>query len=125
MRTRIRSGGVRRRRRSWDTAMSRYTNRMIAPEEFSRKEKTLSGDTAAAITQRNPTIDELRIAQTGTPRLFTVMSATGASRRPARTKSIREAVYRPELRQDSTAVRTTAFMTWSAYGSPILVKALT
>src|SRR5689334_20472896 len=98
---------------------------MIAPEEFSRKRKTVSGDTAAQITQRNPTIDDDRIAQTGTPRRLTVMSATGASRRPARTKSIRDAVYRPELRQDSTAVRTTAFMMWSAYGRPIFVNALT
>src|SRR3954453_23866487 len=98
---------------------------MMAPEEFSRKLKTVVGDTAAAITQRNPTTVDVRIAQTGTPRPFTVMSATGASRRPARTKSMREAVYRPEFRQDSTAVRTTAFMTWSAYGNPIFVKALT
>src|SRR3954466_13480767 len=98
---------------------------MIAPDEFSRNRKTVSGDTAAAITQRKPTTDDVRIAQTGTPRPFTVMSATGASRRPASTKSILDAVYRPELRQERTAVRTTAFITWSAYGRPIFVNALT
>ena len=35
---------------------------------------------------------EARIANTGTPRLFTVISRIGASRRAARTKSMREAV---------------------------------
>ena len=65
---------------------------MMAPEEFSRNGKTVSGDTAAAITQRKPTTVEARIAAIGTPRLFTVISATGASRRAASTKSIREEV---------------------------------
>src|SRR6478735_2984398 len=98
---------------------------MMAPEEFSRNEKTWSGEIAAAMTQRNPTMLEVRIAAVGTPRLFTVISETGASRRAASTNSIREAVYIPEFRQDSTAVSTTAFMIWSAYGMPITVKALT
>src|SRR6476661_2096152 len=98
---------------------------MIAPEEFSRKRKTVSGDTAAAITQRNPTTDDARIAPIGTPRLFTRISWTGASRRAASTNSIREAVYSPEFRHDSTAVSTTAFIRWSANGIPIRPKART
>ena len=52
----------------------------------------MSGETAAAMTHRNPTTVERRIAQTGTPRRFTVISATGASRRAASTNSIRDAV---------------------------------
>src|SRR6478735_12085545 len=98
---------------------------MIAPEEFSRNRKTVSGDTAAAMTHRNPTTVEDRIAHIGTPRRLTVISATGASRRAASTNSILDAVYRPEFRQDSTAVSTTAFMMWSAYGIPISVNAAT
>ena len=89
-------------------------NRMIAPLEFSRNAKTVSGETAAAITQRNPTTEDARIATAGTPRLVTCTSCNGASRRAASTNSIRDAVYMPELRQLSTAVSTTAFMTWSA-----------
>ena len=89
-------------------------NRMIAPLEFSRNAKTVSGETAAAITQRKPTTDDARIATAGTPRLVTCTSCNGASRRAASTNSIRDAVYMPELRQLSTAVNTTAFMTWSA-----------
>ena len=38
---------------------------------------------------------------------------------------MRDAVYRPEFRQDSTAVSTTAFMMSAAYGMPITSKALT
>ena len=87
---------------------------MIAPEEFSRNANTVSGETAAAMTQRKPTTVEARIAATGTPRLLTVIRPTGASRRAASTNSIRDAVYSPEFRQDSTAVSTTAFMMWSA-----------
>src|SRR6478735_5859733 len=98
---------------------------MIAPEEFSRKVKTVSGETAAAITQRKPTMLEDRIAAVGTPRLFTPIRLTGASRRAARTNNIRDAVYIPEFRQDNTAVSTTAFMIWSAYGMPMTVNALT
>src|SRR6476619_6197486 len=98
---------------------------MIAPEEFSRNRKTVSGDTAAAMTHRNPTTVDDRIAHMGTPLRFTVIKATGASRRAASTNSIRDAVYRPEFRQDSTAVSTTAFIRWSAYGIPITVNALT
>src|SRR5450755_233987 len=98
---------------------------MIAPEELSRKRKTPSGEMAAAMTQRNPTTVDVRIAAMGTPRLLTVIRLTGASRRAASTNSIRDAVYSPELRQDSTAVSTTAFITWSAYGIPISFSALT
>src|SRR4051794_4353324 len=65
------------------------------------------------------------MAAIGTPARLTDISPTGASRRAASTNSIREDVYRPELRQDSTAVRTTAFMMWSAYGMPISLKAET
>ena len=96
---------------------------MTAPEEFSRKRKTVSGDTAAAITQRNPTTDDARIATIGTPRLLTRTSRAGASRRADSTKSIRDAVYSPEFRHDSTAVSTTAFIRWSANGIPILPNA--
>ena len=42
---------------------------MIAPLEFSRNAKTVSGETAAAMTHRKPTTDEARIATAGTPRL--------------------------------------------------------
>src|SRR6266496_4895376 len=98
---------------------------MIAPLEFSRNAKMVSGETAAAITQRNPTTDDARIATAGTPRRVTLTNCNGASRRAASTNSMRDAVYIPELRQLRTAVNTTAFMTWSAYGSPILVNAAT
>src|ERR1700754_4716313 len=98
---------------------------MIAPLELSRNAKIVSGETAAAMTHRNPTIDDARIAFIGTPRRVTLTSAGGASRRAASTNSIREAVYMPELRQLRTAVNTTAFITWSAYGIPISVKAAT
>src|SRR3954453_15336756 len=98
---------------------------MTAPEELRRKENTVSGDTAAAITQRKPTTVEQRMAATGTPRRLTDISTTGASRRAASTNSIRDEVERPELRQDSTAVSTTAFMMWSAPGMPISLNAAT
>jgi hypothetical protein len=52
----------------------------------------VSGETYAAITLRKPMTVEARIAHTGTPRLFTVISRIGASRRADRTKSIRDAV---------------------------------
>ena len=65
---------------------------MIAPEEFSRNRNTVSGETAAAMTQRKPTNDETRMAENGTPRLLTLISCTGASRRAASTNSIRDAV---------------------------------
>ena len=65
------------------------------------------------------------MAAIGTPRRLTAISLTGASRRAASTNSMRDAVYRPEFRQDSTAVSTTAFMMSAAYGMPILSKALT
>src|SRR4051795_8432116 len=98
---------------------------MTAPEEFSRKENTVSGDTAAAITHRKPTTVEHRMAAIGTPRRLTDISASGACRRAASTNSIRDAVYSPEFRQDRTAVSTTAFMTWSAPGMPISLNAAT
>ena len=44
------------------------------------------------MTQRKPTTVEARIALRGTPRLVTSISAVGASRRAASTKSIREDV---------------------------------
>src|SRR5690349_2548292 len=98
---------------------------MIAPLELSRNAKIVSGDAAAAMMHRNPTTEDARIAFIGTPRRVTRTSAGGASRRAASTNSMREAVYMPELRQLSTAVSTTAFITWSAYGIPISVKAAT
>src|SRR6478609_8124796 len=78
---------------------------MIAPLEFSRNAKTVFGEIAAAMTHRKPTTDDARIATAGTPRLVTLTSCWGASRRAASTNSIREAVYMPEFRQLSTAVR--------------------
>src|SRR6478752_6407962 len=98
---------------------------MIAPEEFNRNRKTVSGDAAAAMTQRKPIRQDTRIAENGTPRLLTLTNCAGASRRPDSTNNIRDAVYRPEFRQESTAVRTTAFMMWSAPGMPISVNAAT
>ena len=90
---------------------------MIAPEEFSRNGKTVSGETAAAITQRKPTTLEDRMAAHGHPALVDrdQLRPAPPGGRPARTAS-GEAVYIPEFRQDSTAVSTTAFMIWSAYG---------
>ncbi len=41
---------------------------MTAPLEFSRKAKTVSGDTAAAMTHRKPTTEDASIAVAGTPR---------------------------------------------------------
>ena len=38
---------------------------------------------------------------------------------------MREAVYRPELRQDSTEVSTMAFMIWPACGMPMELRAET
>src|SRR5919107_6355537 len=98
---------------------------MMAPLEFSRNAKTVSGETAAAMTHRKPTTEDARMATAGTPRLVTLTSCSGASRRAARTNNMREAVYIPEFRQLSTAVSTTAFMMWSAYGRPIFVNAAT
>src|SRR3954464_7292797 len=86
------SGVVRRRSTIWERAINRYTNKITAPEEFNKNRKTVSGDTAAAITQRKPTMLEVRIAARGTPLRLTVISPTGASRRAATTNSIRDAV---------------------------------
>src|SRR5215203_2859940 len=98
---------------------------MIAPEELSKNKNTLSGETNAAITHKYPTKVEVRIAFSGTPRLLTSSIHRGASRRAESTNSIQDAVYRPELRQDSTATRTTAFMISAAAGMPISSSALT
>src|SRR3954468_14508355 len=86
---------------------------------------TVSGESAAAMTHRKPTTEDAPIAQAGTPLLLTVIKVIGASRRAASTNSILEDVYRPELRQDSTAVRTTAFMMSAAPGMFIASKAAT
>src|ERR1044072_9006830 len=98
---------------------------MIAPLELSRNAKMVSSENAAAMTQANPMIDENRIALAGTPRLVRCINRSGASLRAERTNSMRDAVYMPEFRQLSTAVNTTAFMMWSAYGMPISVNAAT
>src|SRR3954469_25208821 len=86
------SGAVRLRRMICETAISRYTKRITAPDEFSRNRNTWSGDTAAAITQRKPTTVEHRMAGIGTPARLTDIRTTGASRRAASTNSIRDAV---------------------------------
>src|SRR5215212_8500293 len=98
---------------------------MIAPLELSRNAKIVFSEKAAANTHAKPTIDENRIALTGTPRFDSFTSTAGASLRAARTNSMRDAVYMPEFKQLSTAVSTTAFMMWSAYGMPISVNAAT
>src|SRR5215213_148570 len=98
---------------------------MMAPELLSRNRKTWSGDTYAAITQAKPTTVEARIAHAGTPRLLIASIRAGASLRADNTNSIRDAVYRPEFRQDSTAVSTTKFMMSAAPGIPISAMAAT
>src|SRR5919107_1132173 len=77
------------------------------------------------MTQAKPTTVDVRIAHIGTPRLLMVSIRPGASLRADRTNSIRDAVYSPELRQDSTAVRTTTFMKSAAPGMPICSMAAT
>ncbi len=84
---------------------------MMAPEEFSRNRNTVSGASHAINTQPKPTTDDPMIATCGTPRPLMRTSCAGAWPRSASTNSIREAVYRPEFKQDSTAVSTTAFIT--------------
>src|SRR5690242_3863543 len=98
---------------------------MIAPDELSRNRKMVLGKNAAARTQRKPTTDDARIAVCGTPRLVTRIRLTGASRRAVSTKSMRDAVYSPEFRQDSTAVSTTAFIRLAAAGMPMMPSAVT
>src|SRR5215213_1224879 len=98
---------------------------MMAPEEFSRNRKTRSGETYAAMTQAKPTTVEVRMAHIGTPRLLIDSIRAGASLRADSTNSIRDAVYSPEFRQDSTAVRTTTFMKSAAPGMPICSMAAT
>jgi len=69
-------------------------------------------------------IDEVsRIALTGTPRRLTSSRPSGASPRRASANSIREPVYMPELRHESTAVTMTAFITSAAPGIPICSSA--
>jgi hypothetical protein len=65
---------------------------MIAPDELSKKRKTRSGETAAAIAQRKPTTVEKRIAQAGTPLRLSLSSRSGALLRAASTNNLREAV---------------------------------
>ncbi len=69
-------------------------------------------------TATKPNTTEDRIATCGTPRRFTVAKALGASPRCPSEKAIREAVYMPELRQDSTAVSTITSITRPAPGMP-------
>ena len=63
------------------------------------------------MTLRKPTTDELTIARYGTPRGLTLSIRAGASCSAASANSTRDALYNPELRHDSTAVSTTAFIT--------------
>src|SRR6266487_1142276 len=98
---------------------------MMAPEELSRNRKTVPGERYAATTQAKPTTVDATIDHIGTPRALIESILAGASRRAANTKSIRDAVYRPEFRQDSTAVSTTKFMMSAAAGMPILAMAET
>src|SRR5689334_13006316 len=66
----------------------------------------------------NPTTVEASTATVGTPRRETRPNAAGASPRRASENTIREAVNRPEFRQDNTDVSTTTSMTTAAAGSP-------
>src|SRR5919112_278801 len=77
------------------------------------------------MTQAKPTTVDVRIAHIGTPRLLIDSIRLGASLRADSTNSMRDAVYSPELRQDSTAVRTTTFMKSAATGMPICSMAAT
>src|ERR671934_934710 len=98
---------------------------MIAPEELSRNRNTVFGATYAATTQAKPTTVDAMIDHIGTPRALIDSIRAGASRRAASTNSMRDAVYRPEFRHDSTAVSTTKFMMFAAPGMPILSMAET
>src|SRR5262245_40290780 len=95
---------------------------MTAPEEFSRNRNTVSGDTAAATTDRKPTTVEVRMAHIGTPLRLIRRSNGGASVRSDSTNNMRDAVYSPELRQESTAVRTTKFIRSAA--NPICIASI-
>src|SRR6476469_6906770 len=66
----------------------------------------------------NPTTVEASTAAAGTPRLEIRIHEPGASPRRESEKSMRLAVYRPELRQDSTEVSTTMSMMVPAPGMP-------
>lgn len=64
-------------------------------------------------------------AATGTPRLFNLANILGALPLVAMDWSILEPVYRPELPQDRTEVRMTAFSTEAAAAKPALLKITT
>ncbi|SKW85960.1 Uncharacterised protein [Mycobacteroides abscessus subsp. massiliense] len=85
----------------------------------------MSSATYASTTQTNPMNEDAKMACTGTPRELTRSQLRGASPRPAKTNSMREAVYIAELRQDSTAVSTTIRMMLSACGIPMVLNAVT
>ena len=78
--------------RSCATAISRYTNSAMAPEELTRKRNTVSGESQAMIVERKPMVVVSRIALTGTPRELTSSRPFGASPRRARANSMREPV---------------------------------
>src|SRR3954454_22100376 len=77
------------------------------------------------MTQAKPTTVDDRIAHIGTPRLLIASIRPWASLREDSTNSIRDAVYSPEFRQDSTAVKTMTFMKSAAPGMPIRSMAAT
>src|SRR5437763_16178127 len=64
----------------------------------------------------NPNATEAHVATAGTPPLLTVANDFGASPRSPSENAIRDAVYSPEFRHDSTAVSTTTSITVPAYG---------
>ena len=57
------------------------------------------------------------IALTGTPFLFNFEKLFGASPFWDIEKSMRELVYRPEFRQERTAVKIIKFIIWAAAGT--------
>ena len=85
------SRSSRARIRSCDTAISRYTNRATAPDEFTSQRKIVSGQSAAKITEMYPTEVASRIARAGTPRELIFTVHCGASPRLASANNIREA----------------------------------
>src|ERR1700742_552431 len=67
----------------------------------------------------NPTTVDTSTAAVGTPGRPIRPSALGASARADSENIIRDAVYSPEFRQDSTDVSTITSITAPAAGSPI------
>lgn len=59
------------------------------------------------------------MACTGTPFLLNFIKRRGASFLSAREYSILDVVYKPEFRQESTAVRTIKFIICAGAGTPI------